>query len=238
MISKCCFSSFLAVAVFTPASLLLAQEAPRFMVSQEDVEDLEVLKLKDRLSLGVQLYSVVPSARPFQDLSSSPVQDFSYQILGALGVELAYKFSTYLDLGISTAYEFYESRLRLQSGTSSTELRTAKVSLFPISGILRYEWPKKFWAPVLEGGFGVGVFNMSLQSSNLAQAEIKDSSMTVLAHAASGVNFAWLDDTNIGVMLGYRLMFLQQKDFNASTFDIRRKSLSGLYAKASLRYHF
>lgn len=230
-------STFFALSLLASfATSVQAQEKPRFMVSEEDVEDLDVLKIKDRLSFGLQLYSVVPSSRPFQAVSGSSVEDFRYQISGAFGIELAYKLSTNLNLGLATSYEFYESRL--ESGSSTTEYRTAKMRLFPIEGIARYEWPKKFWAPVVEGGFGVAIFNMLLQSTNLAQAEIKDSAMSVIAHAATGVNLAWLDDTNIGILLGYRMMFLQQQDFDASTFDIRRKSLSGLYAKASFHYHF
>jgi len=213
-----------------------AMAAPKFITTEEDISENSVLKFRDRLSIGAQIYSVIPSARPFNATISSTSSDYRYQISGAFGVEVFYRFSEHLDLGVSTAYETYESRLR--NGSSSTEFQTAKMKMFPIEGVAKWQWAKGVWAPEVEAGLGIGFYNMELKSTNLNQPTVRDQSAAALAHAAFGISMAWLDDTNIGIALGYRMMFLSQTDFDATIAQIKRKSLSGIYAKATLRYHF
>ena len=216
-----------------------AQPAPRYMTSQEDIEDLNVVKLKNRASIAFQLYSVLPMSRPFQAVSDSGVADFRYQIAGAFGAEFGYKFSTNLDLGLGVAYELYESRF--EQGQAATAFSTSRMRLFPVTAVARWQWPRALWTPEAEVGVGIGIFNMSVDSTNVSQKTVSESSTSLLAHGAGGVSIAWLDDTNIGVMVGYRQMLLGSKDFtteDAIVTSIRRKSLSGAYAKATLRYHF
>lgn len=213
-----------------------AQAAPKFITTEEDISENKVLKFQDRLSVGVQLYSVIPSARPFNATISSTSSDYRYQISGAFGLEVFYRFSEHLDLGLSTAFETYESRLR--NSSSSTEFQTARMKLFPIQGIAKWQWAKGVWAPEVETGLGIGFYNMELKSTNLNQSIVRDQSAAMLAHAAFGISMAWLDNSNIGIALGYRMMFMPEKEFDATIAQIKRKSLSGIYAKATLRYHF
>ncbi len=229
--------SFWAAAFFGGAEgSARAQSTPRYMTSEEDVSELDVVKLKDRASVAFQLYSVVPSSRPFQAVQGSQVEAFRYQISGAFGAEFAYRLTTNMDLGLSVAYELFESRV--EQGAASTEFSDARMKLFPVMAVARWQWPRTFWSPEAEVGLGLGIFNMTVDSTNLSQDTVTDSSTSLLAHAAGGLSLAWLDNTNLGVMLGYRYMMLGKKDFPASIFDIRRGSLSGVYAKATLRYHF
>ncbi len=218
------------------SSSICAIAAPKFITSEEDLSEPKILDFQDRLSFGIQLYSVAPSVRPFQAVSGSTTGDYRYQISGATGVEIFYRFSEHMDLGISTSYEYFRSRLRQSSG--STEFQSARMRLFPIEGIAKWQWAQGVWAPEFETGVGIGFFNMELKSTNLNQPTIRDSSAALLAHAAAGVSLAWMEDTNIGIALGYRMMFLQQKEFDATIINVRRKSLSGIYSKATLRYHF
>lgn len=230
--------SLLTVLVFGGAEgSARAQSAPRYMTSSEDVEELNVVNLRERLSVGLQVYSVVPASRPYQAASSSGTTAFRYQASGAFGLELGYKLRTGFDLGLSAAYELYESRIQ-QAGTQ-TEFNIARMKLFPVVATARWQWPRQFWSPELEAGVGMGIFNMSLTSTNLAHAEVPDSSTSLLAHAAGGMSVAWLDDTNLGILLGYRQMFLGAKAFPISNdVTINRSSLSGFFAKATLRHQF
>jgi hypothetical protein len=214
-----------------------AQQAPRYMTSQEDIDDPSVVKLKDRASVAFQLYSVVPTSRPFQSVDDvNGARDFRYQIAGGFGAEFAYKLMTNLDLGLNVAYELYESRM--EQSAAFTAFSTARMRLFPILATARWQWPQGLWSPEAELGVGTGIFNLSVDSSDAAQTKVEESSSALLAHGAAGLSLAWLDETNIGFMVGYRQMLLGSKDFDASLVQIRRKSLSGLFAKASLRYHF
>lgn len=213
-----------------------AQAAPKFIVSQEDQSDLELVDFQERLSLGLQLYSIVPQSRPFASIDGSTTTDYRYQISGGFGVELFYKLSTKLDLGVSAAWESYESQLTTSGST--TEIQTANMRMFPLLAVAKWQWARGVWAPELEAGVGMGFFKTTLTSTNLAQSKVEDSSAALLGHIAGGVSLAWLENTNIGVGLGYRMMFLGQSDFNASIVTIRRTSMSGIYAKANLRYHF
>lgn len=231
-----CFKNLLFFG-FATSCLLQAQEAPQFLVSEEDISDLSVSHLKDRFSLGINLYSVVPSSRPFQASTGTQVQDFRYQVSGALGLDFSYKMTKQFELGVASAFELFESRLQV-GGNNSKEFRTAKLRVIPMQLLARYQWHKNIWAPLVEAGAGMGFWKMSLESTNLAQAPIEDSASNVLAHLAGGATFAWLDDTDIGVLLGYRMMFAGQKDFDAATLTIKRKSLTGIFAKATVRYHF
>lgn len=215
---------------------LIAQSAPRFIVSQEDNSELDLMDFQERLSFGLQLYSVIPQSRPFQSIDGSTATEYRYQISGAFGVELFYKFTSNLDLGVSAAWESYESRLT-QSG-STTEIQTANMRMFPLEALAKWQWAKGVWAPELEAGFGMGFFKTTLSSTNLAQSKVDDTGSAFLGHIAGGVSLAWMDSTNIGVGLGYRMMFLSQRDFDANIVTIRRGSMSGLFAKANLRYHF
>ena len=233
---KYCAIALLTAGTATGLFSQNAWSAPKYITSTEDVSEHKVLRFQDRLSFGFQLYSVIPTARPFQAIISSAASDYRYQISGAFGAELFYRFSEHMDLGISSAFEIYESTLRPTSGP--TEVQTARMKLFPVEAVAKWQWSKGVWAPELETGLGVGIFNMSLTSTNLGQAIAKDSSTAMLAHVAGGVSLAWMDDTNIGILLGYRMMFMKQKEFDVTTLNIRRKSLSGVYAKATFRYHF
>ncbi|MEO5668084.1 MAG: hypothetical protein ABIR96_08495, partial [Bdellovibrionota bacterium] len=152
------------------------------------------------------------------------------------GAEFAYKLHTNFDLGLSVSYELYESRV--EQGAASTEFSDAHMKLFPVVAVARWQWPHKFWSTEAEAGVGAGIFNMKVDSTNLSQTTVTDSATSLLAHGAVGLSLAWLDNATIGTMIGYRYMMLGKKVFPASVFDIQRSSLSGAYAKASLRYHF
>ncbi|MEO5666893.1 MAG: hypothetical protein ABIR96_02415, partial [Bdellovibrionota bacterium] len=81
-------ASLLAVTLFGGAEgSARADGTPRYMTSEEDVQDLDVVKLKDRVSLGFQIYSVVPTSRPFQAVQGSQIEPFRYQISGGFGAE-------------------------------------------------------------------------------------------------------------------------------------------------------
>jgi|GEM_PF-2820485 len=216
-----------------------AQEAPRYMTSQEDISDLDVVKLKNRSSVTFHLYSIVPPSRPFSATINGDVRPFRYQISGGFGAEFAYKLQTNLELGLSVSYELYESRVDQGTSTQILEFSDARMRLFPVVGIARWQWAHKFWSTEAEVGVGAGIYNVIVDSTNIGQEIASDSSTSLLAHGAAGMSLAWLDDTTIGVMLGYRQMFLGAKNLNAGTDRvIHRKSLSGLYAKANIRYQF
>lgn len=233
-------NAFFALAALCSSLFFAAeaksQEAPRFIVSQEDRSELDLMDFQERLSFGLQLYSVIPQSRPFQAIDGSSATAYRYQISGAFGVEVFYKFTSNLDLGVSAAWESYESRLT-QSG-STTEIQTANMRMFPIEAIAKWQWARGVWAPELEAGLGMGFYKTTLTSTNLAQSKVEDSAAAFLGHVAGGVSLAWMDSTNIGIGLGYRMMFMGQQDFDANIVTIRRTSMSGLFAKANLRYHF
>lgn len=216
-----------------------AEEAPRYMTSEEDISDLDVVKLKNRSSVTFHLYSIVPPSRPFEADIDGTTRPFRYQISGGYGAEFAYKLQTNLELGLSVSYEIYESRVDQGASTQILEFSDAHMRLFPVVGIARWQWAHKFWSTQAEIGVGAGIYNVTVDSTNVGQEVASDSSTSLLSHAAAGLSLAWLDDTTIGTMIGYRQMFLGAKDLDAGDGrTIRRKSLSGLYAKANIRYQF
>ena len=112
-------TKLLFLLAFTSITL---EAAPKYLISQEDTEDFSIINLRDRLSFGLQMYSVVPNARPFQSVDGGTVTDYEYQISTAFGFEVFYKYSKRLDLGLSTAWEIYENGT-VKTGPATAHLK-------------------------------------------------------------------------------------------------------------------
>jgi hypothetical protein len=209
---------------------------PRFMTSAEEVDSADVFKPESPFSVALNIFSNVPSASPFEANDGGTVRAFRFQASGALGLELNYRWSPSLDVGVSAAYEGFETRLDASEG--STEFRTGRLTSFPFMATARWRFGQGLWAPEVGGGLGMAVHNISITSTNLSDKKIVDSSLSPLAQVTAGLAVAWTEEATLGVHVGYRYSMLGTTEANAGTYDVSYGGGSGLLGQASLRYAF
>jgi|GEM_PF-3461498 len=240
-------SSLVFISFITVNVLNAQKNAPvYFQPNSQALDYITPIGEKGSFSLGFFADSAFPLASAFQSKSliTSKLEDMRKQVPVGFGVEAAYSLSNKLEIGLGVGFEFFETQ-QLSELTTTTNLRNyniLKYRFIPVTGLLRYRWPRKKWATEVELGLGAALGSITARSTDPATNEITNPGPFLRAHGAFGFAWSWAKNFSLHMQLGYAAQSIGEKTYalgGTNNHEIKQSSmLNGIYSKGFLRYYF
>lgn len=217
-----------------------AQEGPRFQATANAADTITPIGGKGVIGVGFYTETIYPLSRPYKSESNGVREEMRFQIPLGFGLEASYGINRNMEVSLTGGFDYFKTQnFREQVGALKI-YDEAKYRLYPIVGIFRYRWPRKYWAPEAEIGLGAALGDITVTVYKNPRETQKSSGPFYRGHLAGGAGFSWGEGASLHFQVGYALNQLGKKTYNNSDNKPVEQDeyLQGVFSKAYLKFYF
>lgn len=219
-----------------------AQETPRFQATANAADTITPIGGKGVFGVGFYTETIYPLNRPYSSDTVNGREDMRFQIPLGFGIEASYGINRNMEASLTAGFDYFKTQNFRDVGVGGTKIYDeAKYRLYPIMGVFRYRWPKKFWAPEAEIGLGAALGDITITAYKSPRETLKQSGPFYRGHIAGGTGFSWGEGASLHFQVGYAINQLGKKTYtftsDGTTIE-QQDYLQGVFSKAFLKFYF
>ncbi len=226
-------------------------QSVKFRPQKAEKQEYSEIGGRGVVSFGIYTETVIPFKSSFATRSAASLPtvvanntDFRYQVPVGFGVDLSYGLTEQIEIGVAAGFELFETQQLISedntAGGPTKQFDRIKARFYPVTGIFRYRFIQKRWAPEIEVGIGGAFGSIEVKSTITTEPTLKEDAFYLRGHLAAGAGFSWANNASVHFQAGYSLTQLGAKtyDSGANLVVDQSESFQGIYAKGFVRYHF